>query len=175
MVHQRLSNASGRILGIATTVMTSTSTGSTTLRTLALIAATGCVAAVTERAIAHHSFAAEYDSDQPVDIRGAIAKTRWANPHTRVYVDVKAPDGTVTTWGIEFGAPNFLEGVGLKKSDVMPGTRVEIKGYRAKNGGPWAYSVTLILDDGRTFATGTASDAPPPQAAEKSPSPAPIK
>lgn len=111
--------------------------------------------------LAHHSFAAEYDADHPVDLRGFITKTRWANPHTRVYLQVIAANGSIDTWGVEFGPPNFLENRGLKKSDLKRGTHVEIQGYRAKNGGLWAYSVKLTLDDGRTFSTGTASDAPP--------------
>jgi hypothetical protein len=67
----------------------------------------------------------------------------------------------VTNWGVEFGAPNALEGKGLKKADLQPGTHVHIRGYRSKSGGAFGYSVTLTLDDGRTFQTGGAQDSPP--------------
>lgn len=111
-------------------------------------------------ALAHHAFAAEYDADQPLDLTGTVTKARWVNPHSWLYFDVKGADGSVTNWGVEFGAPNNLEGKGLKKADLQPGTHVHIQGYRSKNGGPFGYSVTLTLDDGRTFKTGGAQDAP---------------
>ena len=111
-------------------------------------------------ALAHHAFAAEYDADQPLDLSGTVTKARWTNPHSWLYFDVKATDGSVTNWGVEFGAPNNLEGNGLKKADLQAGAKVHIQGYRSKNGGPFGYSVTLTLEDGRTFKTGGAQDAP---------------
>jgi hypothetical protein len=111
-------------------------------------------------ALAHHAFAAEYDADQPLDLSGTVTKARWTNPHSWLYFDVKGADGSLTNWGVEFGAPNNLEGNGLKKTDLQAGTKVRILGYRSKNGGPFGYSVTLTLEDGRTFKTGGAQDAP---------------
>ena len=111
-------------------------------------------------ALAHHAFAAEYDADKPLDLTGTVTKARWTNPHSWLYFDVKAADGTVTNWGVEFGAPNNLEGKGLKKADLQAGTKVHILGYRSKNGGAFGYSVSLTLDDGRTIKTGGAQDAP---------------
>jgi hypothetical protein len=111
-------------------------------------------------AMAHHAFAAEYDADQPLELTGTVTKAKWVNPHSRVLVDVKNPDGTVTNWSFEFGAPNALEGRGLSKADLQPGAQVFIKGFRSKNGGPFGYSVTLTLPDGRSFQTGGAPDTP---------------
>jgi Family of unknown function (DUF6152) len=111
-------------------------------------------------AMAHHAFAAEYDADQPVELTGTVTKAKWVNPHSRVLVDVRNPDGTVTNWSFEFGAPNALEGRGLSKADLQPGAQVFIKGFRSKNGGPFGYSVTLTLPDGRSFQTGGAPDTP---------------
>jgi len=111
-------------------------------------------------ALAHHAFAAEYDAVQPLDLSGTVTKARWTNPHSWLYFDVKGADGSLTNWGVEFGAPNNLEGNGLKKADLQAGAKVRILGYRSKNGGPFGYSVTLTLEDGRTFKTGGAQDAP---------------
>jgi hypothetical protein len=126
---------------------------------LAAAAAIGLMMA-TPPSIAHHAFAAEYDADQPLDLSGVVTKARWVNPHSWLYFDVKAGDGTVTNWGVEFGTPNALEGKGLKKTDLQPGTHVHIQGFRSKNGGPYGYSVKLTLDDGRSFQTGGAQDSP---------------
>lgn len=109
---------------------------------------------------AHHAFAAEFDADKPLDLKGVVTRARWVNPHSWLYFDVKNADGTTTNWGVEFGTPNQLANKGLTKDDVKVGTEVHIKGYRSKNGGPYGYSVTLTLKDGRTFQTGGAQDGP---------------
>jgi len=41
-------------------------------------------------ALAHHSFAAEFDRSKPVTMTGTVTKVEWANPHARFYIDVKA-------------------------------------------------------------------------------------
>ena len=109
---------------------------------------------------AHHAFAAEFDADQPIDLQGVVTKIKWVNPHSWLSFDVKSNDGSVTNWGVEFGAPNQLAERGVTKADVAPGTLVHIKGYKAKNGGPFGYSVTVTLKDGRVFQTGGAQDSP---------------
>jgi hypothetical protein len=111
-------------------------------------------------ATAHHAFAAEFDADKPIDLKGTVTKVKWVNPHSWLYFDVTDAAGKVTNWGVEFGAPNQLAKIGLKKTDVAPGTQVHIRGYLAKNGGPFGYSVIVTLPDGRKFQTGGAADAP---------------
>ena len=120
--------------------------------------ALGSVAAAP--ALAHHAFAAEFDADQKIDLKGVVTKAKWVNPHSWLYFDVKNADGTVTNWGVEFGTPNALQRKGLTKDVIKTGTPVHIKGYRAKNGGPYGYSVILTLEDGRSFQTGGAQDGP---------------
>ena len=111
-------------------------------------------------ASAHHAFAAEFDADKPIDLKGTVTKIKWVNPHSWLYFDVADANGNVTNWGVEFGAPNQLAKIGLKKADVAPGTQVHIRGFLAKNGGPFGYSVFVTLPDGRKFQTGGAGDAP---------------
>lgn len=106
--------------------------------------------------IAHHSFAAEFDADKPLDLKGVVTKFRLVNPHSWLYFDVTDKDGTVTNWGVEAGTPNLLTSKGLKKEDLAVGTEVRIKGYLARNGGHFGYAVTVTLGDGRTFETGTS-------------------
>lgn len=120
------------------------------------------LAAQPQTAQAHHAFAAEFDADKPIELRGAVTKVKWVNPHSWLYFDVKGADGTVTNWGVEFGTPNALARKGLKKADLPVGTEVRVKGYRSKNGGAYGYSVTLTLPDGRSIQTGGAQDVPPP-------------
>lgn len=108
-------------------------------------------------AMAHHSFAAEFDAGQPITLTGTLTKMEWVNPHGWIYVDVKSPDGKVQNWAIEAGAPNALLRRGLRKTDFPAGVEVVVKGYRAKNGTPTANGQSVTFKDGRNFFLG-ASD-----------------
>src|SRR3954470_3581292 len=85
-------------------------------------------------AIAHHAFAAEFDSSKPVKFHGTVTKMLWVNPHAWIYVDVKKDDGTVEEWMIEAGTPNTLLRRGFTKESLQPGTEIIVDGYQAKDG-----------------------------------------
>jgi hypothetical protein len=131
----------------------------------AALVALGVIVAPAQMATAHHAFAAEFDAAKPLNLSGVVTRARWVNPHSWLHFDVKNADGSVTNWAVEFGTPNALANKGLTKQDVKPGAEVHITGYRSKNGGPYGYSVTLTLKDGRKFQTGGAQDSPTPVAA----------
>ena len=118
--------------------------------------------ALSAPSLAHHAFAAEFDSAKPIVLDWVVTKARFVNPHSWIYLDVRGRDGKVVNWGFEFGTPSSLRSSGLTKEAVAPGTPLRIAGFRAKNGGPFGYSTTILLRDGRRFQTGGAPDAPPP-------------
>ena len=105
-------------------------------------------------ASAHHAFAAEFDSERPVKVRGTITKIEWVNPHAWLYVDVKSPDGKVVNWHFELGPPNALFRLGWKKDTIPVGTEVEITGFRAKSMDAVANGRSIILPDGRELFSG---------------------
>ena len=111
-------------------------------------------------ALAHHAFAAEFDAEQPLSVSGTVTKLKLVNPHSWLYLDITAPDGTVTNWGFEFGAPFALQERGLARTDLPPGAVVSIRGFKSKNGKPYGYASTVTLKDGRSFAVGGAQDSP---------------
>jgi len=111
---------------------------------------------------AHHAFASEFDSSRPVVLNGTVTRVRFVNPHSWLYLDVRDRSGAVTNWGFEFGTPSSLRRIGITRATVVPGTRVRIAGFRAKNNGAFGYSTTLVLPDGSTYETGGAPDAPSP-------------
>src|SRR5688572_33345628 len=60
--------------------------------------------------VAHHSWNTVFSEDKPLVLRGTLIKVELVNPHGWIWIEVKAPDGTITKWGIEGGPPNGLSG-----------------------------------------------------------------
>ena len=110
---------------------------------------------------AHHSFAAEFDVNQPVTLKGVLSKFEWVNPHGWIYIDVKQDDGKIVTWAVETGGPNALLRRGIRKTDFPLGTELTIKGFRAKSGLPTANATTITLPDGRRLFAGSSGTGAP--------------
>jgi hypothetical protein len=110
---------------------------------------------------AHHSFAAEFDANSPVVLKGTITKMEWINPHSWIHVDVKNPDGTVTEWMVEGGTPNTLFRRGFTREAVKAGMEITVEGYRAKNGANRANGRDLILKDGKRLFMGSSGTGAP--------------
>ena len=83
-----------------------------------VITATAALLALAVPAVAHHSFAAEFDADRPVTVKGTVTKMDWVNPHSWIYVDVKDQSGKVVNWRFEMGPPNALLRMGWRKDSV---------------------------------------------------------
>ena len=75
-------------------------------RNLTVLIAAAVLALTAGRASAHHAFAAEFDADKPITLKGTVTRMDWINPHSWIYLDVKKPDGSVEKWMIEGGPPN---------------------------------------------------------------------
>jgi hypothetical protein len=131
------------------------------VRLSSLVAAALLSGIATPSVWAHHAFAAEYAADRPFDLKGILTKVEWVNPHSWIYVDVTGPDGKVTNWQFEFGAPNALVRRGLHKSDLAIGQEVHIKGYLAKSGQPVGNATSVTLPDGRNLYTGSSGTGAP--------------
>ena len=106
-------------------------------------------------AVAHHSFAAEYDGTKPIKLTGTVTKFELTNPHSWIYIDVKDADGKVVNWGFETASVANLYRRGFRKDTVAPGTVVTIEGYLAKDGSHTGNAQKLTLPDGKTVVLGT--------------------
>jgi hypothetical protein len=103
---------------------------------------------------AHHSFAAEFDINQPIKLTGVLTRMDFVNPHGWIYIDVKQPDGKVVNWAIESGGPTQLLRRGLRKTDFPAGIEVTVEGFRARSGKPVANGRSVTMKDGRNFFLG---------------------
>jgi Family of unknown function (DUF6152) len=110
-------------------------------------------------AMAHHSFAAEYDGAKPMDLVGTITKVDQQNPHGFFYVDVPpaTPAGRVINWALETPGPNQLVRNGFTR-DMYEGMvankeQVTVHAYPAKDGSKRAFAETVTRADGRTVIT----------------------
>ena len=114
---------------------------------LALIAA-ACLTYVNNMAIAHHSFATQYDADAPITLTGKVTKVEWLNPHARFYVDVEDPNGSVVNWNLELASPNVLRRNGWSRNALKVGDEVNVEGSLARDGSKMANARTVTLADG---------------------------
>ena len=114
-------------------------------------------------AMAHHSFAAEFDSNQPVTLTGKFTKMDWVNPHSWIHLEVVNKDtGKPEIWDVETGPPNTLYRNGWRKDFIKPGEEIVVVGTRAKNGSNTANARTVKTPDGRTLLAGSSENAQVP-------------
>ena len=120
---------------------------------LAVVTGAGLLLAAAP-ARGHHAFAAEFDQDKPIKVRGAVVKWELTNPHSWIHIDVKGTDGKVVTWMIEGASPNNLYRLGLTKESLPAGSEIVVEGYQAKDGSTRAVGRNITFADGKKFFLG---------------------
>ena len=121
----------------------------------------GLLVATTPFLFAHHSFSAEYDSNQPVKVTGVVTRVDWTNPHIWFFVDVKDAQGKVTNWGFSGGPPGVLQRRGISRTALKAGDEVVVEGFRARDGSNNASGGRVTFADGRSVFTASNEDKAP--------------
>ena len=129
-----------------------------------LLAVLAGLAVMTVRPVsAHHSFAAEFDSNKQVTLQGSVTKIEWQNPHIWVYLDVKDDHGAVQPWQCEGGPPNTLTRNGWSANSLKTGDQVMIEGFLAKDGSRTCNARMVKLPDGRSVFAGSSNTETAPR------------
>ena len=85
------------------------------------------------RAFAHHSFSAEYDSTQKIELDGVVTQFVWRNPHSFMKIDVMEKDGTMKSWALEWGSTGQLSQAQITRTSLKPGDRILVTGEPARD------------------------------------------
>jgi Spy/CpxP family protein refolding chaperone len=110
---------------------------------------------------AHHAFAAQFDANKPVTLRGIVTKMEWVNPHSWIYVDLKKNDGGIEHWTVEAAGASALLSRGLTRDFLRLGSEVTINGYQARDGSLMANGRDLSLPNGQPIFIGFANSGAP--------------
>ena len=131
------------------------------MRTLTIVLLAALLLCAAAPVWAHHAFAAEFDANKQVTLKGTIAKMDWINPHAWLHIDVKDTDGAVTRWMIELGPPNSLLKRGWNKQSVPVGADVVVVGYLSKDGAKRANGRDITFADGKQLFAGSSGTGAP--------------
>lgn len=125
-----------------------------TRRMLCAFLALATLIVVRSTVFAHHSLAAEFDTERMVTITGTISEMKWTNPHAWLYIDVKDEKGQLRNWAVEFGSPNALYRRGWRQTDLPPKDTVTVTGYPSLDKALRISATDVKLPDGRTLFAG---------------------
>ena len=114
----------------------------------------------TAPALAHHSFAAEYDRERTITVNGTVERLEWTNPHARLYVNGKDETGKEQLWDFELGPPNGLMRNGWSRNSLKQGDKVVVEGFRSKLAQDGANARSVVMADGKKVFAGSSAENP---------------
>src|SRR5690348_11129120 len=119
------------------------------MRGPAIALASAAIWALALPVYAHHSGAAEFDSNKKINLTGVVTKLEWTNPHAHFYMDVKDASGNVAHWNLELASPNVLIRNGWSRNSIKAGDQVTVTGAQAKDSSTVGTAAVITFPDGR--------------------------
>jgi Family of unknown function (DUF6152) len=113
--------------------------------------------AATIPALAHHSFAADYDASKPITVHGTVTKVEWMNPHVRFFLAEKDNSGKMTDWEFELGSPNTLMRSGWTRESLKTGAEITVKRVRSKDSSNLGNATSILSSDGKVLLAGVSA------------------
>jgi hypothetical protein len=125
-------------------------------KTLSLVLGAALAAAGGSAALAHHSFGAEFDQNQPLKLEGTVIRFEWVNPHSWIHLMAADPKqgGKMVEWKVEGGAPSALLRRGWNRNSLPPGTKVIVTAFRSRDGDTRASASEISFPGGQTLSLG---------------------
>ena len=133
---------------------------SMTAKSLSVLAGMLALAA-TIPALAHHSFAAEFDINRPIELDGVVTRMEFSNPHSWLHLEVTTDSGEVQQWQVEGGAPNALIRRGWNRNSIPAGIKVHVEGFQARDRSFRASGREITLPDGSSLFMGSTGIGAP--------------
>ena len=118
-------------------------------------------------ALAHHSFGAEFDQNNPVTLDGQVIKFEWVNPHSWIHIDITNKQGAHEHWRVEGGAPSALLRRGWNRNSLPPGTHIIVRAFRARDGDTRASAAEISFPNGTVMSLGNPQTEAVEAAAKK--------
>lgn len=136
------------------------------INSLSLLAGAALLTAASFPAVAHHSFAAEFDINRPIELDGVVTRMEFSNPHSWLHLEVTTNAGEKQQWQVEGGAPNALIRRGWNRNSIPEGTRVHVEGFQARDGDFRASGREITLPDGSSLFMGSTGIGAPSTSSE---------
>ena len=110
-------------------------------------------------AFAHHG-GSEYDTKNPMTLKGTVTEFHWANPHCQVFLDAKDSSGKTVNWAIETLAPAVLKRAGWTIDTLHPGDAITITFVPSVRGTPVGMMRKVVLPNGKELTGGSIGELP---------------
>ncbi|WP_428099805.1 DUF6152 family protein [Candidatus Rariloculus sp.] len=105
--------------------------------------------AIAGAAHAHHGIA-NFDLNTDIELAGVVTEVDFMNPHSWLYLDVTAEDGTVTAWRCELRGSTVLRRSGWSEDMFPAGLGIRITGSPDRRDPTTCYLGTAFFPDGRS-------------------------
>jgi len=124
-------------------------------RRLSVIFAASSLGAAAGSAWAHHSFAAVFDGEKELNLKGTVTSVEWTNPHIHFSIEVAGHEGEPAVWRFEGYPPNMLVRQGWRRNETLkPGDTITVVGWQARDEPNLGAAREVTLDDGRKLMAG---------------------